>query len=117
MELQKDLVSDVLEVLSILKKTKNGNKKHTNITESRKLATEIIADKEFNSGRYRNYLSAKNTIHDALTRRLKPDINSIKEFDYLVEQWIYNNSNELEDILIGHSINSYQSSNIKHFFK
>lgn len=117
MGLQKDLVSDILEVLSIIKTSKEKSTKYVNITEVRKLSTEIVAEREFKKGRYRNYNSAKNTIHDALARRLRPDIENIEDFDNLVEQWFYKNSLELKDILLGHSVDSVQSSKVNKFFQ
>jgi len=116
MGLQRDRVTDVLEVLEIIKKTKENRIKYINITEARKLAVNIIAEKEFNSGRYKNHQSALNTIHDALARRLRPDIKNISNFDKLVEKWFYNNSMELKDVLLGHSLDSVQSSKVKKFF-
>ena len=113
---QKDKVSDVIEVLTVMKNEYQSFKNYQNTTNIRILATKIVAEIELGHNRYKNITSAKNTIHDALARRLKPDIKNIQKFDELADQWLRNGSMELKNILLGHTASKTQSSMVEIFF-
>ncbi len=112
----KDKVSDVIEVLTIIKKEKEAAARHQNTTTLRRLATKIVAENELKNNRYKNYNSAHHTIHDALARRLKPDIENISIFDKLADEWLNHKSSKLKEILLGYTINGGQSSIVEKFF-
>jgi len=117
MYLQKDLLSDVLGVLSIFKEIMNETQKNIDVTELRILSIKITAERELKKGRYKNYISAKNTIHDALARRLRPKIKDIKHFDHLLEQWVNSESSKLKYILLSQVTRKDQIEEIKEIFK
>ena len=60
--------------------------------------------------------SARNTIHDACTKRLKPDIGNIGVFDSLAEKWLVQGSMQLKNILLRCSKNSSQRDEVISFF-
>jgi hypothetical protein len=113
---QRDKVSDVIEVLTIMKNEFKKSKNYQNTISIRILATKMVAETELKNNRYKNLTSAKNTIHDALARRLKPDIKGIKTFDILADQWLHNGSMELKNIILGHAASRTQSSIVERFF-
>jgi len=113
---QKDKVSDVIEVLSVMKKEKETAHRYQNTMTLRKLATKIAAESELENNRYKNSKSAHNTTHDALARRLKPDIQNINAFDKLADGWLNNKCMKLKEILLGHTISGVQSSKVEKFF-
>jgi len=116
MNYQKDKVSDVIEVLMIMEMERKCAKRQQNTTTLRRLATKIVAEGELKNKRYKNYISAHNTIHDALARRLRPDIENIRIYDKLADEWLNNKSSQLKEILLGHTVNGVQASKILKFF-
>nr|WP_321466142.1 hypothetical protein [uncultured Desulfobulbus sp.] len=113
---KKDKVSDVVNVLKVIKHEweKVGNR--YSISDIRIDSVKVIADVEYNLGRYKNIKSAYHTIHDALARRLKPDIPNIAAFDTLTEKWLRDNSLELKQILLGYAQDREQRSIIEQLF-
>jgi L-ribulose-5-phosphate 3-epimerase UlaE len=116
MTYQRDKVGDVIEVLTVIKNEHQKSTNYQNITSLRILATKIVAEMELNNNRYKNITSANRTIHDALARRLRPDIKNIKEFDEYTNQWLRNGSMKLKDILLGNTESITQSSKVEFFF-
>ena len=116
MTYQRDKVGDVIEVLTVMKNEHQISTNYQNTTSLRILATKIVAEIELDNNRYKNITSAISTIHDALARRLRPDIKNIKEFDELTDQWLRNGSMELKDILLGNTESITQSSKVEIFF-
>ena len=112
----RDKISDVIAVLTIIEKEYKKSLYIGNIRNFRILATEVIAEKEFKNKRFLNPRSAKNTIHDAMARRLRPDIKNIKEFDKLTTAWLSKGSVELKDTLQGHSNDRVEKSQLDTFF-
>ena len=112
-----DKVTDVIAVLiNIHNESKKGHNYH-NITELRKNAVKSVAESELRKKRYKNEDSAQKTIHDACTRRLKPDVVNIAVFDSIVDQWLRQSSMRLKEILLGHSLNRSQQTEINRFFE
>jgi hypothetical protein len=118
MSSRNDKVSDVLAVLAIMRTGFNRATAYhnRNSTELRKDAVNDIAENELRAKRFLNLISAKNTIHDACARRLKPDVACISHFDELADQWLKKNSTTLKDILVKHSENSSQRAVVIDFF-
>jgi hypothetical protein len=114
MSCRNDKVSDVLVVLGVMRGDVHEN--YRNSTERRKDAVNTVAESELLAGRYKNFYSARTTIHDACARRLKPDIQNIRDFDELTDQWLRENSMKLRDILLIHSKSQSQCMEIDAFF-
>jgi hypothetical protein len=113
----KDKVNDILVVLESMRCSYSRKGHHNrNTTELRKNAVNEIAEHELQAKRYLNLISAKNTIHDACARRLKPDVKSISHFDELADQWLRQNSTALKDVLLKHSEFSSQRTTVINFF-
>jgi hypothetical protein len=113
---KKDKVSDVINVLKVIKHEWEKVGHRYSISDIRIDSVKIIADVEYNLGRYKNLKSAYQTIHDALARRLKPDVLNIAAFDTLTEKWLRDNSPELKQILLGHAQDREKRSIIEQFF-
>ncbi|MFY9193025.1 MAG: hypothetical protein WAO06_09205, partial [Tenuifilaceae bacterium] len=109
--------STVLSVLALMRDEFNKSPDHRNTTELRKEAVQVFAEKELRSKRFKNKTSAINTIHDACSRRLKPDVDNITDFDNLVDQWLRKNSKILKDILLGHAESNSHRALVKIFFE
>jgi len=114
MGFSKDMVSDVIAVLTVMRKEFERTSNNCDFTELRRKTVKDVAETEFNKGRYEHEDSAKKTIHDACARRLK---HSIADFDRLTEQWLCNNSMQLKDILLEHSKSRSQCAEVTSFFK
>lgn len=115
--LQKDKVTDVTAVLKTIKKECNKSKNYRNTTGLRKEAVWLIAESELRAGRYKNMNSAWKTIHDACARRLRPQVANIKDFDNLVDQWLFKNSMQLKDVLLEHAESRLQRNEVDQCFE
>jgi len=82
----------------------------------RKEAVKGLAENELRQKRYKNQSSAEKSLHDACARRLKPDIDNIKDFDGFVDQWLRQNSVRLKDILVKNTKSNMQRSLVADFF-
>ena len=109
-----DKVSDVMAVLTVMRRKFKGTSNYCNFTELRKEAVGVVAETEYSKGRYKNQLSARETINDAYSRRLKL---SRAKFDGLTEQWLRHNSMQLKNILLRHSKSPSQSDEVTIFFE
>lgn len=116
MPYRNDKVSDVLAILEIMRSEFKSRSNNYNITELRKETVKSIVEKELRYKRYKNQDSAEKSIHDACARRLKPDVDNIKDFDRLVDQWLRQNSMRLKDILMKHIESCSQQSIVADFF-
>ena len=112
----RDKISDVMAVLSVMKQVHQRSIHYKNIPELRTEAINIIAERELSANRYKDLNSAMKTIHDACARRLKPDIENINAFDKLVEAWLKQKSVAVKDILFNHSNSHIQKERIRKFF-
>jgi len=116
MPYRNDKVSDVVAILEIMRNEFKSRTSHYNITELRKEVVKGLAETELRQKRYKNKDSAEKSIHDACARRLKPDVDNIKDFDRLVDQWLRQNSMRLKDILVKHAESRSQRSMVTDFF-
>jgi len=92
----------------------SGNR---NSTQLRIDAVRCFAEGEIRAkNRFKDHVSAVNTINDALARRLKPDVASIGAFDELVGQRLRKDSMALRDILSKHSKDISQRVEVSKFF-
>ncbi len=111
-----DKISDVLNVLSLMK---DMFQKRPTLFATATLRIEAIrelADQESHKGRYKNFRSAVYTLLDACRRRLEPDIAGVKSFDRYVGQWLNHDSLSLRDILVRRSIHRWQEQLVYQFF-
>lgn len=116
MTYKKDKVSDIMAVLTIIRRKFKTTTNFCDITELRKEAVRVVAETEYNKGRYENEDSAQKTIHAACARDLKPDRSNIRYFDGLTERWLHKNSMQLKDILLKHSKSPSQRDEVTSFF-
>lgn len=114
---QNDKVSDVIAVLAIMKNDYQRSSSYRNLTELRKNAVRFLAENELHAKRYKNLDSAQKTIHDALARRLRPEIKDIKAFDAFADEWLHNGGMQLKDILLRHSVKQTQRQRVDNFFR
>jgi hypothetical protein len=110
---QNDKVSDVMAVLTIIRRKFKTTTSSCGFTELRREAVKDVAETEYNKGRFEHQYSAQKTIHDACARRLKL---SITNFDGLTEQWLRQNSMQLKDLLLKHSKSPSQCDEVTSFF-
>lgn len=87
------------------------------IDEIRRDAIHKVAEDQFRGGRYKSLESAEKTLHDACVKRLKPEVNSIEEFDALLEKWIRKGSTDLADALKRKATHPAQRELIRVFFE
>lgn len=83
----------------------------------RRDAIRALAEREHNSGRFKNLESAERTLHDACTQRLKPDIQSIEDFDHLLEKWLRGDGAPLSELLKRHARKDQHRALIRVFFE
>src|SRR5688572_12403549 len=94
-------VSDVGAVLKVMRNEFSRRSGYWEPNELRKYAVEEVAEVELQADRFIDYRSARNSIQDACTRRLKPDGNgTIRDFEKLAEEWLRQNSMDLKNILL-----------------
>lgn len=86
------------------------------IAELRRDAVIAYAETQFTAGRYKNLESARNTLHDAVTRRLQPDVGSIEDFDKLLNGWLRKGSGRLAKVLRKHARTAQHRELIRLFF-
>lgn len=112
-----DKVSDVMAVLTVIKEKFTRRTNYRSSTNLRKEAIKELAKTELRAGRYKNEHSAVETLRDACTRRLRPDIMSIRNFDRYVDQWLRKNSMSLREILLWHSKDRSRRAEVNRFFE
>jgi hypothetical protein len=117
MRFRNDKVTDVVAVLSIIREKYRKRYGYCNATELRKESIIDLAEFELRSGRYKNERSAIETIRDACTRRLKPNITGIRNFDRLVDEWLHGDSSTFKAILLKNSKRSSQQAEVSRFFE
>jgi len=116
MSYRNDELSDVVAVLTLVRDEFKKRSSYINSTELRKDAVKAFAETELKAKRYKNQDSALKTIHDACARRLKPDVNNIRDFDVFVDQWLRQKSVTLKEILLKHCENKSQRAMVISFF-
>ena len=112
----RDKIDDVLLVLKEIFNEVEGSIGNIKATEIRRRVVNSVARTELaKNDRFKDFDSAKKSIHDACVRRLR--IHTVSKFDKLIELWINQNSSQLQDILIGLATNKVQKNMILDFFK
>jgi hypothetical protein len=111
-----DKISDILNVLSLMRDKHRKGPNSSNTAFLRIEAIKQLADEEFHKGRYKNSRSAEYTLLDACIRRLAPDINGVQSFDWHAGQWLNQNSVSLRDILMRRSSYRWQEQLVYQFF-
>jgi len=116
MPYRRDKISDVVRILSCIKKEFDKRTKYCSPTSLRKQVIEELAESEVRSKRFKNQHSGEETLRDACTRRLEPDIIGIEQFDRHVGQWLRDHSVALKDILLRQSNDLSQKTEVNRFF-
>lgn len=116
MPFRNDKVRDVIAVLAIMRNKYRNESSNRTVTKLRIDAVKSVAETKLQSKRFKNFVSAHETINDAFARRLKPDIADRQAFDELAVQWLRNNSMRLKDILLKHSKSNSQLADVNDFF-
>lgn len=111
-----DKVHDVIAELVAMRDANGQSAVHVDISKLRANATNDVAARELQAGRFKNEYSARMTIHDACARRLRPDVKGIREFDELAGQWLRKGSMKLRDILLRHAHDPLQRADVIAFF-
>ncbi len=98
MALHRTYLEDVFDVILEIQNNfkENGSQKISNL---RRKAVRLVAHRELGRNRFSNFDSAEKSIHDACSRRLKPSVRDIGDFDVAVEQWLSGNPENLKSIL------------------
>lgn len=113
-----DKIGDVLSVLKEIFNEIEGSTGNIKATEIRRRAVKNVARTELaKNNRFKDFDSAKKSIHDACVRRLRPNISMVSDFDQLIELWINQDSSKLQDVLIKQTTNNVQRHMISDFFK
>ena len=108
MSLQRSYIEDVLDVIREIQLISSGEKMGQMLSTLRRRAVRTVATRELERRRFSNFDSAKKSIHDACSRRLKPSITNIGDFDVAVEQWLSGNPEGLRSILLPKADNARQ---------
>ncbi len=111
---REDKVSDVMAVLKVIRRKFKPTTSSYDLTKLRIETAKDFAETEYNKGRFEHQHSARETIHDAYSRRLKL---SRPGFDRLTGQWLRQNSMQLKEILLKHSNSPSQYAEVTSFFK
>ncbi len=99
MGLQRTYIEDVFDVIREVQNSYIENKTGQKIANIRREAVRSVAIREFERKRFSSFHSAQESIQDACSRRLKPSVSGIGEFDIAVEQWLSGSPESLESIL------------------
>ena len=99
MKLHRTYIEDIFDVISEIQKIYNEDSAGYTISDSRKRAVRSVAKRELDRNRFINFDSAEKSIHDACSRRLKPFVQTINDFDVAVDQWLSGNPEKLKLIL------------------
>jgi hypothetical protein len=100
-------IEQLIEVIEEIKEEFKLNPNAKDISSLRRQATKAITAR---IGRH------KTTIPDKFIRGLRPDIDSTSRFDRHLEQWLFNNSPDLENILLKHGPTESDRKRIRNAF-
>lgn len=117
MPYRRDKISDVIVILTIIKREFVKRADYYNPSTLRKEAIKEFAETELKARRYKNEHSAIESLRDACTRRLSPNIMGIRNFDDHVNHWLRDNSMTLKDVLLRHSKDQLQEAEVRQFFE
>ena len=91
------MIEQVVEVIEEVREGFRSQPKSGIVDRWRLQATKVIAAR-------RNI--RQQSVNDKLLRKLRPDINSLSQFDRLVQNWLSSGSEELKNILNKHASDS-----------
>jgi len=117
MPYRNDKVSDIITILTGIRGQFARRTNYCGSAGLRKEAIKEFAESELRTRRYKNEHSAVETLRDACTRRLRPDIMGIRNFDGHVDQWLHEKSMALKEILLRHSKDRAQRAEVSQFFE
>ncbi len=112
MNLQRPYIEDVLDVIKEIQESTRGLSNRIDIRNVRIKAVRSVARKELNRNRFSDIYSAEKSIHDACSRRLKPAVNKISDFDSAVLKLLSSDPIQIESILLSKAENSTQKADI-----
>lgn len=117
MSLHRSCIEDVFDVIREIQHLSTERKLGQKIANLRKKAVLSVATRELERNRFSNFDSAKKSIQDACSRRLKPSVRKIGEFDVAVEQWLSGNPEMLRSILLAKTENIKQRDEFESFLR
>lgn len=101
-------ISEILSVLKLLASTPASDLTLEEVRRQRIQATKEVAD---------DLGITHETVRDALTRQLHPDVHGIRSFDGLVLAWLRDESRTLEHAVQQHTVDSTDAAAVTNFFK
>ena len=111
-----DQITDVLSVVTEAQRAREKSREHTPTHQLRIGAVYAVAERELRrGGRFKDMRSAKNTIHDALARRL--DVWGVGAFDSLLDDWFRYGSEELERAVLRRCWSEDQRARVRAVFR
>lgn len=99
--------TEILGVLSLLTRLNPEGLSISLVREARIAATKAVAA---------SHEITHETVRDALTRQLHPDVQGIREFDRMVLAWRTHGSRELEMAVQRHAVDDTDTAAIRTFF-
>ena len=117
MGFRRDQILDVLYVLAAIREKIDKEEHEESYRELRIQAQKEVANAEFLKGRYQDEGSAYETIRDACTRRLWPDVSSVSHFDRLVTAWLNGDDTKLREAILKHLNFPEQKDIVIDFFR
>ncbi len=109
-----DRVSDVLSVLTEVQRERSKRQEHGSAKVLRIGAVHTVAQRETDSRRFKNFVSGKETLNDALSRRLGG--RSRPEFDALLAEWLRSRAAPLESAVLRECGSEEQRRKVRAFF-
>ncbi len=111
-----DRITDVLSVVTEAQRAREKSREHIPIHRLRIGAVYAVAERELRrGGRFKDMRSAKNTIDDALARRL--GVRGLGGFDSLLDDWFRYGSKELERAALQRCLSEDQRARVGAVFR
>ena len=111
-----DRITDVLSVVTEAQRAREKSGEHILIHRLRIGAVYAVAERELRrGGRFKDMRSAKNTIGDALARRL--GVRGLGAFDSLLDDWFRYGSKELERAALQRCSSEDQRARVRAVFR
>lgn len=100
-------IKQIIEVIEEVRDNFRNNKGHASIHNIRVAAGHSVAARRD---------IANQTVIDKFVRQLKPHVKNAYEFDKLLERWLLDDSNELQEIILKHKTNKKDEDLIRNAF-
>ena len=111
-----DRITDVLSVVTEAQRAREKSRERVPIHQLRIGAVYAVAEQELRrGGRFEDMRSAKNTIDDALARRL--GVRGLGAFDSLLDDWFRYGSKELERVALQRCLSEDQRGRVRAVFR